>query len=265
VSFLDLLEQLDVPRGRTLYVQSSAEWVQRAGFRPRDVIDGLTSWTGSTGTLVMPAYPFSVPHRDYLETSPTFDVLRSPASTGLICEVFRRSRDVVRSLEPDFAVCAAGADANAIAGGVPADPDPFGSDSSYHRLLERHAVLVGLGVSLNTSSFIHAVDSNVGDTYPVGPYDDCLFETTVIDANGRRHRVLRRALRPEFQQLTRPSAVIDVMRPAAPIFATTEINGARFFRWELDEWLSWCVGHARAQAADGRWPCWLAGLADRAA
>ena len=50
------------------------------------------------------------------------------------------------------------------------------------------------------------------------------------------------------------------MAPSAHTFATLEINGARFFRWDLDEWSAWCLAHARERAAAGAWPCWLSRL-----
>jgi hypothetical protein len=81
----------------------------------------------------------------------------------------------------------------------------------------------------------------------------------VIDAEGRSRDVPRKALRPMFQQQTTPSDVVTVMKPADTVFATLEINGARFFRWDLDAWSAWCLDHARQQS--GAWPCWLGRLA----
>jgi hypothetical protein len=83
---------------------------------------------------------------------------------------------------------------------------------------------------------------------------------TVIDADGRSREVRRKALRPVFQQQTSPSEIITAMNPSAHAFATVEINGCRFFRWDLDEWSSWCLAHARERAAVGAWPCWLSRL-----
>ena len=83
---------------------------------------------------------------------------------------------------------------------------------------------------------------------------------TVIDATGRSREVLRKALRPQFQQETSPSAIVTEMRPTEAVFTTVEINGACFFRWDLDAWCSWCLAHARQQAAAAAWPCWLSRL-----
>ena len=117
---------LAVPRGGMLYVQASADWIQRAGFGTAETLAALREWIGDTGTLVMPSYPFHTTHLDYLESGAPFDVRRTPAAIGLLPEMFRRTKGAVRSLDPDFCVTALGADAEAIVGGGPAAPDPFG-------------------------------------------------------------------------------------------------------------------------------------------
>ncbi|MDP3716200.1 MAG: AAC(3) family N-acetyltransferase [Acidobacteriota bacterium] len=255
-----VLDALEVPRGGIVYVQSSVDWMQRAGLRAPEMLSTLLDWTGPAGTLVMPSYPFHSSHQEYLRNAPTFDVRRTPAGIGLMPEMFRRTAGVVRSLDPDFSVCALGAEAEAIVGREPAEPDPFGADSSYQRMLGRGTTLVGLGVSLNTNSFIHAIDSRAAAGYPAAVYNDRVYATTVIDGRGVSRVVRRMCLRPPFQQLTTPSAIGDVMRPAAEVFATIEIAGARFFKWDLGAWSAWCASHAAAQATRGEWPCWLTRL-----
>lgn len=258
---LSVLEALAVPRGRVVYVQASVDWIQRAGILAPQMLAALLEWPGAAGTLVMPSYPFHSTHHDYLSRGPIFDVRRSPAAIGLMPEMFRRTPGVLRSLDPDFCVCARGAEAEAIVGNEPAARDPFGPDSAYERMLQRGATLVGLGVSLNTNSFIHVIDSRAGARYPGPVYEDREYLTTVIDTQGRSRRVSRKCLRAPFQQLTSPSAIGSAMQPSPAAFTTLEIAGAQFFRWSLEEWATWSLSHARTQAERGRWPCWLGRLA----
>lgn len=257
-----ILEDLGVPRGRVVYVQSSMDWIHRADIRAAEMLSTLIDWTGDRGTLVMPSYPFHSTHQEYLAAGPVFDVRRTPSVIGLLPEIFRRTGGVVRSLDPDFCVCARGAEAEAIAGAEPSEPDPFGNDSPYQRMLERGTTLVGLGVSLNTNSFIHAIDSRLGAGYPGAVYEDQEYSTIVIDAQEGSRPVSRKCLRPSFQQLTRPSAIGAAMQPDSDAFVTLEINGARFFKWDLDLWSAWCFSHGAAQASRGEWPCWLSRLTE---
>jgi len=83
------------------------------------------------------------------------------------------------------------------------------------------------------------------------------YHATVIDTAGVAHSLSRKALRPAFQQLIKPSEINAEMQPDGSVFRTLEIEGARFFKWHLSPWRDWCVAHARSCAAAAGWPCWL--------
>jgi aminoglycoside N3'-acetyltransferase len=256
--FSALLESLDVPRGGVLYVQSSTDWLAKAGFAAGDVLSGLRDWVTTNGTLVMPSYPCRTTHAEYLASSPVFDVRRTPAAIGLIPEVFRRGPASRRSLDPDFSVVAEGPLAEEITS-LPLEDDPFGRSSVYEKMIALSGSLLGLGVSLNTNSFIHVIDSRHGEGYPTSPYLG-VSTTTVIDYDQVSRAVARRAVAPPFQQLTKPSAIAKTMDPPPNVLTSTSIEGALFFRWNLTPWAAWCDAHAAASAAERRWPCWLSQL-----
>ena len=254
-----VLESLSVPRGGTLYVQSSTDWLAKAGIDPAQTLATLRDWVRPSGTLVMPSYPFRVTHLEYLASRPRFDVRQTPSLVGLVPELFRRGDRVHRSLDPDFAIAAEGPDAVRMVATDLEEPDPFGRGSVYERILTAPATLVGLGVSLNTNSFIHVIDSRYAAAYPRSPYGE-LFDVEVVGRDGVPRIARRRALMPAFQQQTKPSAIATAIGEGTPAFAMRSIDGALFFRWDLERWLAWCDDHARQAAGSGRWPCWLRGL-----
>lgn len=255
-----ILEELQVPRSGVLYVQSSTDWLQKAGFSAGDTLAALIEWTRG-GTLIMPAYPFRVTHAEYLASRPRFDVNKTPAAIGLIPEVFRRTAGVRRSLDPDFSIAALGADAAGIVEITSGDEDPFGETSVYARVLKRDSTLLGLGVSLNTNSFIHVIDSRLSDRYPRPVYAG-RFPADVVDSSGVATTVWRRALVPDFQQQTQPSAVASASGGDPAMFSSRTVGDALFFRWHLPRWSAWCESHGRAAADAGQWPCWLSRLGD---
>jgi aminoglycoside 3-N-acetyltransferase len=257
----DLLAALHVPRNAILYVQSSADWIRKGGFDPNDVLPALREWIGPNGTLVMPSYPTRATHLEYLRGRPVFDVRHTPSAMGLITEMFRRAPGAARSLDPDFPISAEGGDADEIVRTDLSSPDPFGASSTYARLIARDATLVGLGVSLNTNSFIHVIDSSAQNAYRGRVYEAADYHAAVVDRDGSRHEVVRRALSPPFQQLTQPDAIADRLATTEPeTLATLEIDGARFFRCRLSRWAEWCLTHTRETAVDDRLPCWLSRL-----
>jgi aminoglycoside N3'-acetyltransferase len=258
-----LLDELQVPRSGALYVQSSADWLGKAGFGPQETLTALREWM-QAGTLVMPTYPFRVTHAEYLESRPRYDVVKTPAAIGLIPEVFRRTAGVRRSLDPDFCIAALGADAGEIVATDLSDDDPFSATSVYARLVERQATMLGLGVSLNTNSFIHVIDSRLSDQYPSPAYGP-RYPVDVVDHRQVATTVWRRVLMPEFQRLTQPSRIVAEGAPDRDTFASRTINGAHFFRWNLTRWSAWCDAHGRAALAAGQWPCWLSRLGATAA
>ncbi len=225
------------------------------------MLAALRGWIGASGTLVMPSYPFHTTHQEYLRSGPTFNVRITPSVIGLLPEMFRRTKGTVRSLDPDFCVTALGPHAAFVAGVKPSNVDPFGADSSYQRMLDRGATFLGLGVSENTSSFIHVIDSRAEAGYPSSVYAPETYSTTIVDSTGHSRMVERKALQPEFQRLPSPSAVIALMKPDAATYTTFEVDGARFFRWSLRPWADWCLAHAAARAESREWPCWLERLA----
>jgi aminoglycoside 3-N-acetyltransferase len=160
LTLADVLDSLSVPRGGTLYVQSSTDWLAKAGFDPAQTLATLRDWVRPSGTLVMPSYPFRVTHVEYLASRPRFDVRQTPSLIGLIPELFRRGDGVQRSADPDFAIAAEGPDAAAIVDTDLAEPDPFGRHSVYERLLTRSTTLVGLGgVPASSARQLHAVNA----------------------------------------------------------------------------------------------------------
>ena len=259
MTLAEIFNELELPRSGVLYVQSSTDWLQKAGLSGGDTLRTLLEWT-SAGTLVMPAYPFRTTHVEYLNSNPRFDVRRSAVAIGLIPEVFRRNDGVQRSLDPDFSIAALGADSEDIVRTDPEDEDPFSATSVYARLIERGATLVGLGVSLNTNSFIHVIDSRLSSRYPRPAYDG-RFAVEVVDQHGAVSTVWRRALQPDFQRLTQPSAVVTATA-GAPIVASRVVDGVNFFRCDLVRWSAWCDAHGRAAADAGQWPCWLSRLGE---
>ena len=256
----ELLDALAVPSEGILYVHSSVDWIRRGGFDPATSLDTLRRRAGAAGTVVMPAYPCRTTHVEYLSGAPVYDVRRTPTAAGLIAEAFRRTPGAVRSLDPDFCVAAIGGEAADIATPLAADPDPFGSDSPYQRMLDRGTTLVGLGVSLNTNSFIHLLDSRLQAQYDRPVYSADLFPASVVDEGGRCSTVSRRALSPQFQTRIAPSALVDEIGGDAETFTSFTAGGAVFFRWDLSRWYAASLAHAQARLATGQRPCWLRGL-----
>ena len=151
------LQQLGVVPGDVLMVHPGFD--QFLGFQgsPQDVVRALQDAVGAAGTLVMPTIPFRGTAIEYARTDPLFDARSTVSRMGLITEVFRRSRGVVRSLHPTHSVAAWGRRAGALIADHEGAETPCGRLSPYGKLLDYDGKILLAGVSANTMTFCYFV------------------------------------------------------------------------------------------------------------
>jgi len=92
----------------------------------------------------------------------------APSSTGLLTEIFRRQRNVVRSIHLSSSVCALGPAADFLVCDHHRDLFAWGRQSPYYRLVETDARLVclGLGPFVMNLTPLHAVECLLYDEVP---------------------------------------------------------------------------------------------------
>jgi aminoglycoside N3'-acetyltransferase len=163
VSIADLRQQLidlGVTLGRTLWVQSSWNEFYNVPMRPSDMIGLLRDLLGPNGTLAMPAFP--------IDQNPdkVFLVDRAPVYTGLLCEVFRRTAGVRRSIHLSSSVCAVGPNADFLVRDHHHTLMPWGKDSPFVRLAELDARMLGLGAGFKFMTPLHTTECLLFDEIP---------------------------------------------------------------------------------------------------
>src|SRR3981081_3016285 len=155
-----LLIDLGVTPGRTLWVQSSWNEFYNVPLRPSEMIDLLRDLLGPGGTLAMPAFPIDQnPDRLFL-------VDRAPVYTGLLCEVFRRSADTQRSIHLGSSVCAVGPNADFLLRDHHLTLMPWGKESPFCRLGELDARMLGIGAGFNFMTCLHNPECPLVDRGP---------------------------------------------------------------------------------------------------
>jgi aminoglycoside 3-N-acetyltransferase len=163
VAIAELRQQLidlGVTRGRTLWVQSSWNEFYNVGLRPSEMIDLLRDLLGPGGTLAMPAFPIDA------NPDKVFLVDRAPVYTGLLCEVFRRSPEIRRSIHLSSSVCAVGPGADFLVRDHHHTLMPWGRDSPFCRLGELDGRMLGLGAGFNFMTPLHAAECLLYDEVP---------------------------------------------------------------------------------------------------
>jgi aminoglycoside N3'-acetyltransferase len=151
---------LGVTPGRTIYVHSSWNEFFNVPLRASEVVDLLRDLIGPGGTLAMPAFPIDP------DPSKVFLVDRAPVYTGLLCEIFRRTPDVRRSIHLSSSVCAVGPNADFLIRDHHHTTMPWGKDSPFCRLMEVDARILSLGAGFNSLTPLHAAECLLYDEVP---------------------------------------------------------------------------------------------------
>ena len=179
------VRRLGLREGDVVMVHSA--WSAHNGFRgaPRDAIAALESVVTRKGVLAMPTMPTTGTSREWLESGKPMDVRRTPSQMGLLSEVFRRGRDVQRSLSPTHPIVAWGDRAEAFLAGHEKCRVPFGAGSPFARLLELDGKLLGLGAGFESFTFSHFLEDRLGEKLPCPLFEPGPRRGTVIDEDGR--------------------------------------------------------------------------------
>jgi aminoglycoside 3-N-acetyltransferase len=222
------LSEIGVRRGGTLMLHSS--WRQLNGFEgtPAQFCAALRDHLGREGLLVMPSLTYhNMSSAQYLKSAKPMDVRRSPSAMGLVSEVFRRGKDVARSLSPTHPLLAWGTEASAFVAGHERTDRPFGPGSPFGRLLERDAMLVCLDCAFSTITFTHYVEDCLEDTLPVPLYEPEPMMGIVIDEHGNRIECPTRVLSAQANRLRRDDRLEAHLRQAGTL-RSRRVGNAQF-------------------------------------
>jgi aminoglycoside 3-N-acetyltransferase len=125
----------------------------------------------------------------YLRENKRFDVTKTESSMGIITELFRRKKDVVRSLNPAHPILAYGPDAKWIISDHDKTLYSCGIGSPFEKILELNAKALFFDVPFSMMTFFHYLEDRFKDSSPVELYADEPLESTVIDSKGNEIRV----------------------------------------------------------------------------
>jgi hypothetical protein len=210
-----LLDELGVHAGQVVYAHTSFSRLAHLELTPLGLIDALVEHLGPDGTLVMPSFAWHLDksarpwkgYADYYRERPVFDVRHTPANIGVVPELFRGYPGTERSAHFWWSVTARGPLSATVTADQHTVVEPYGSESAFGRLHAADAMILGLGVTLNTTSLAPVVDHELGLRHTQVLFSDTLQEGAVIDHRGRRLVTRSRWLLPDVVRQIKPSEV----------------------------------------------------------
>lgn len=212
------LRELRIQQGDALMVHAS--WLPQNGFsgRPADMVGALKETVGSRGLLVMPSMTYhNESSKQFLARGVPMDVRRSPSKMGLLSEVFRRGRDVRRSLSPTHSLLAWGEGAKVFVSGHEKRRVPFGEGTPFARLLEMGGKILSIDAPFSTITFTHFLEDRIAKHLPCPLYEDETRVGTVIGYEGNRLEVPVQVISDVANAQRRERRLVDELERAGEL------------------------------------------------
>ena len=207
------LKSLGIEAGDIALVHSSLSKIGYIENGPETFVQALQEVLSDKGTLLMPTSPNAEYQYDFIKKKPVFDVLNTPSKTGKITEVFRQTKDVVRSVHPTEPVAAWGNNSKWFVEGHFDELTPYTKNSPFARVSEAGGKLIYVGVTLdNAGTNLHTLEDAVDFKFPI--YADEIFEVEVIDEKGEKHSVKTKVHNPEFSKKRKCDQLIPLFEQA---------------------------------------------------
>lgn len=147
------------PKG-TLLVHSSMKAMGECENRGDTVIDAFIEFM-QDGLLIFPTHTWD----DINEKHNIYDPLTEPSCVGVLTNLFRKRKGVLRSLHPTHSLAAIGKDAEEFIKGEELTRTPCSRNGCYGKLYDRRAQILFLGCNLSKNTFLHCVEewNNIPD------------------------------------------------------------------------------------------------------
>ncbi|UJF15918.1 AAC(3) family N-acetyltransferase [Jeotgalibaca sp. MA1X17-3] len=180
------LKNLEINPKGTIFIHSSFKSMGEIPGGPDIVLDAFSEYM-KEGLLVLPSHTWSQVN----ETVPFFNVDQMPTNVGILTELFRQRKHVIRSLHPTHSVAALGEDAKEFTSGEEKMDTPCSRKSVYGKLLDREAKILLIGVDLKRNTFIHGIEewldipNRMTDSYEL--LYTVLSDGTTLPVPSRRH------------------------------------------------------------------------------
>jgi aminoglycoside 3-N-acetyltransferase len=156
-SLFSELESMPINRSGVLTVHISYKNVGETAGGANTVLDVLCDFM-KDGLLVIPAFTWSIIN----EKNPIMDICNTPVCVGIIPELFRRRKNVVRSLHPTHSLCVQGHYAKDFIANEEKALSPCPKNFAFYKLYETDAQILLAGVNFTRCTFIHGIEEWFG-------------------------------------------------------------------------------------------------------
>ena len=234
------LQGRGVMPGDVLMVHSS--WPPTNGFqgKPADMIHALKDVVGPSGLLSMTSMTYhNESTREFLARQVPVKIRRSASKMGLLTEVFRRGKEVERSLNPAHPILAWGEKAQWFINGHDKTECSFGIGSPFDKLLELKGKILCVDAPFSTITFTHFLEDRIASVLPFELYEPEAMTGRVIDNDGVEHEVHTRVLSRTANSLRREERLVQALDESG-LIQRFKVGNTRFLLIECEP-MTQCV------------------------
>ena len=199
--FISQLIKLGFASGATIYLHSSMGAISRRvpSLNPVKLISLLKEMVGEEGTLLMPTFSFNGSQYRYVQNQRVFDVKRSPSQVGLLTELFRRTKGVVRSFHPTHSIAAWGMQSKELVSEHHLDT-AFGEKSPICKMRKYNGLVAGIGVNPKYCFTLYHVAEEHHPTTHAMQYSTDTFEMDIVYGE-KKIPYMVTPLRPDYMRI----------------------------------------------------------------
>jgi aminoglycoside N3'-acetyltransferase len=222
-----LTNDLKIKKGSLVFIHSSIDKLF-LDFEPENLLKILIDIVGVEGTIIFPCNQLKERAEDYLKRNEVFDTKRTMTKMGLLPGLAMFHKDSVRSVHPTNSVVAIGKLAKELTDEHQYSIYPCGEKSPYYKIINYNGIIVGLGVSTESLTFVHVVEDIMKEKFPVQTRMKMVFDAKVKDKEGKEFIVKTLAAHTNTGFRDVPGFIKKHIPP--DICLDFKIKGISFFR-----------------------------------
>lgn len=137
----------------------------------KDLLDALIKYSEEKEiTLVMPAFMLGNKNsgaEDYFKKKGVFNIEKTPTTVGILNEIFRRKKQVLRSAHPTHSIAAYGPKAKELTMNHHLSDTTFGNDTPFGIMNKYETKILGIGVYYYRNlTHVHVAEDLLKDRFP---------------------------------------------------------------------------------------------------
>jgi aminoglycoside 3-N-acetyltransferase len=157
-SLTEDFRKLGIKEYDNVLVHSSMKSIGEVEGGADTVLDVFCAYLAENGNIALPSHSWDA----IGDEKDTFDPVSEPSCVGILTEMFRKRKNVLRSLHPTHSVAVMGKDAECFVKDEHLIDTPCGRKGCWGKLLDMDFKIIFIGCGNTSNTFIHGVEEWCG-------------------------------------------------------------------------------------------------------